>query len=106
MLFRSLAYLGRDFAVPEAKFLGVTMDDIEDFGFLQKLTINAKEVDIKRAQEMLSYPWINQYKEWVSNLNKVIKTKKKIEQDALQGEKLTFAGEYIRDKIEGKKFLP
>jgi len=102
----NLAYLGRDFAVPEAKFLGVTMDDIEEFKFLQKLTINAKEVDVKRAEEMLTYPWVNQHKEWVSNLKKVVKTKKKIEQDALQGERLTFVGEYIRDKIKNKKFLP
>lgn len=102
----NLAYLGRDFAVPEARFLGVTMDDINEFEFLQKLTIKAKDVDIKRAEEMLGYPWINVHKEWVSNLKQVLTTKKKIEQDALQGERLTFVGEYINDKINKKKWLP
>jgi len=102
----NLAYLGRDFSIPESRFLGVTMADIEKYDFLKRLTINAKEIDLKRAEEMLSYPWINRHKEWVVELQKVLKTKKKIEQDALQGERLTFVGEYVREKIEKKLWLP
>ncbi len=102
----NLAYLGRNFAIPEMRFIGVTMRDIREFEFLQKLTINAKEVDLKRAEEMLSYPWINAHKPWVEELKMVLKTKKKLEQDALQGQKLTFVGEYIKRKIETKDLLP
>ncbi len=102
----NLAYLGRDFSIPEAKFLGVTMADIDEFEFLKKLTIKAKPIDIKRAEEMMSYPWINAHPEWVKELKKVLKDKKKIEQDALQGKKLTFVGEYIRKKIKNKEWLP
>ncbi len=102
----NLAYLGRDFAVPEARFLGVTMKDIDEFEFLQKLTIKAKDVDVKRAEEMLGYPWINRHKEWVGELKAVLKTRKKIEQDALQGQRLTFVGEYINKKIKEKDWLP
>lgn len=102
----NLAYLGRDFSVPEARFLGVTMADIEEFEFLKKLTIKAKPIDIKRAEEMMSYPWISAHPEWVRELKKVLKEKRKIEQDALQGEKLTFVGEYIRRKIKEKAWLP
>jgi len=102
----NLAYLGKNIATPEARFIGVTMSDIQEFDFLKKLTINAKDVDIKRAEEMLSYPWINKHPEWVKELKTVLETKKKIEQDALQGPRLTFVGEYVRDKIEKKKFLP
>ncbi len=102
----NLAYLGRNFAIPEAKFLGVTMKDIEDYDFLKELVIKARDVDIKRAEEMLKYPWINIHKKWVEELKKVLKTKKKIEQDALQGKRLTFIGEYVANKIENKDFLP
>jgi len=101
----NLAYLGRDFAVPEARFLGVTMKDIDEFEFLQKLTIKAKDVDVKRAEEMLGYPWINRHEDWVRELKAVIKTRKKIEQDALQGQRLTFVGEYINKKIKEKDWL-
>jgi len=102
----NLAYLADDIATPEAKFVGVTMRDIEDYDFLGKLTINAKEVDLKRAEEMLSYPWISRHKEWVAELKTVLKTKKKLEQDALQGPRLSFVGDYLREKIGKKKFLP
>ncbi len=102
----NLAYLGRDFSVPEAKFLGVTMTDIERYPFLKKLTIKAKDVDIKRAKEMKEYPWIKKHDEWVKELDLVLKTKKKIEQDALQGPRLTFVGEYIKEKISKEEFLP
>ena len=102
----NLAYLGRDFSIPEARFLGVTMGDIEEYDFLKKLTIKAKDIDLKRAQEMMSYPWINKHKEWVVELKEVLKSKKKLEQDALQGKRLTFVGEYIRKKIGEKRWLP
>ncbi|MCD6279580.1 DNA topoisomerase IV subunit A [Candidatus Micrarchaeota archaeon] len=102
----NLAYLGLDIAVPESKFIGVTMQDIKDYDFLDKLTITAKPIDIKKAQDMLSYPWINMHKEWVKELKTVIKTKKKIEQDALQGPRLSFISDYLRDKKENERFLP
>lgn len=102
----NLAYLATDIATPQAKFVGVTMQDIKDYDFLAKLTIKAKDVDIKRAEEMLGYEWINRHPAWVEELKTVLKTKKKIEQDALQGPSLSFVGEYLREKIGKKKFLP
>jgi DNA topoisomerase-6 subunit A len=102
----NLAYIGEDVATPSAKFLGVTMSDLDKYDFLNKLTINASDIDIKRAQEMLNYEWINKYKEWKVELERMIKSRKKLEQDALQGPRLTFVGEYIKDKIKNKEYLP
>jgi DNA topoisomerase VI subunit A len=102
----NLAYIGKDIATPEARFIGVTMSDIEKYDFLKSLTLKATEVDLKRAQEMLSYPWINKHKEWAEELKKVLKTKTKLESDALQGPKLTFVGDYLKEKIKNKDFLP
>ena len=102
----NLAYIGSDVATPEAKFIGVTMSDLDRYDFLNKMTINASEVDLKRAQEMLNYNWISNSKEWVTELERMIKSKKKLEQDALQGPRLTFVDDYIKDKIKNKDFLP
>ena len=102
----NLAYIGKDIATPEAKFIGVTMADLEKYDFLKSMTMTATEVDIKRAQDMLNYQWINQYPEWVAELKQVLKIKKKLEQDSLQGPRLTFVDDYIRDKIKNKDFLP
>jgi len=102
----NLAYIGSDIATPEAKFIGVTMSDVERYDFLKNMTMKASDVDLKRAQEMLAYPWINRHKEWVDELKKVLLTKKKLEQDTLQGPRLTFVDDYINDKIKNKDFLP
>ncbi len=102
----NLAYIGKEIATPEAKFLGVTMSDLEKYEFLKKMTMKATEVDLKRAQEMLSYPWIGKHKEWSEELKKVLKSKMKLEQDSLQGPRLTFIGDYIREKIKNKDWLP
>ncbi|MGD0728832.1 MAG: DNA topoisomerase IV subunit A [Candidatus Micrarchaeaceae archaeon] len=102
----NLAYMGNSIATPEAKFIGVTMSDIENYKFLQSLTLKATEVDLKRAQEMLSYPWINKHKQWADELKKVLTTKTKLESDALQGPRLTFVQDYLREKIKNKDFLP
>ncbi len=102
----NLAYIGEDVATPSAKFLGVTMSDLDKYEFLNKLTINASDIDIKRAQEMLNYEWINKYKEWRQELERMIKTRKKLEQDALQGPRLTFVDDYIKEKIANKEYLP
>ena len=102
----NLAYIGGDIATPEARFIGVTMSDLEKYDFLKKMTLKASEVDLKRAQEMLGYEWINQHKEWVTELKLVLQLKVKLEQDTLQGPRLTFVGDYIRDKIKNKDWLP
>lgn len=102
----NLAYMSKEIATPEAKFIGVTMSDIEHYSFLKDLTMKATDVDLKRAQELLEYPWINKHKPWVDELNKVLKTKTKLEQDALQGPRLTFVDDYIKDKIKNKEFMP
>ena len=70
------------------------------------MTMRATEVDLKRAQEMLNYPWINRHNEWVKELKEVLKTKKKLEQDTLQGPRLTFVDDYIKEKIKNKEFMP
>ena len=101
----NLAYLSKELSLPDAKFIGVTMQDITDYDFLGKLTIKAKDIDIKRAEEMLSYPWIAGHKDWVLELKQVLKDKKKIEQDALQGPRLSFVSEYLKEKINEKRFL-
>jgi len=101
----NLAYLSKELSLPETKFVGVTMSDIKNYDFLSKLTIRAKEIDVKRAEEMINYPWISKHKDWVAELKLVLKDKKKLEQDALQGPRLSFVSDYLKQKINEKRFL-
>ena len=92
-------------ACPEAQYIGMTLDDIETYE-LQNVTEKMKEGDIKRAKEMLDYPWF-QNKPWQRQLKKALSEKVRIEQQALANKSLEFvATEYLPEKIKKKDFLP
>jgi len=92
-------------ACPKAKYIGMTLDDVETYG-LQNVTEKMKDGDIKRAKEMLEYPWF-QNKEWQAQLKKALREKIRIEQQALANKRLDFvATDYLPEKIKKKDFLP
>ena len=101
----SLAHVSDRLSTPNAHFLGLTLTDIEEFD-LNKFTIKAEDVDIRRAQEMLNYKWF-QTPEWQKELKLMIKRKHKAELEALSGKGLQFiTKKYLPKKIKEKKFLP
>lgn len=92
-------------ACPEARYIGMTLDDVETYE-LKAVTEKMKDGDIKRAKEMLDYPWF-QNKEWQEQLKKALREKIRIEQQALANKRLDFvATEYLPEKIKKKDFLP
>jgi len=92
-------------ACPEAKYIGMTLDDVETYG-LQQVTERMKDGDIKRAKEMLAYPWFKN-KQWQNQLKKAVREKIRIEQQALANKSLDFvATEYLPKKIKEEDFLP
>jgi DNA topoisomerase-6 subunit A len=92
-------------AVPKAQYIGMTLNDIETYG-LENVTEKMKDGDIKRAKELMSYPWF-QSKEWQKQLKKALHDKVRIEQQALANKSLDFvAKEYLPKKIKNKEFLP
>jgi len=100
----SLAHVSDRLSTPNAKYIGLTLSDIEKYG-LEKYTIKTKEVDIKRAKDMMKYEWF-QSKEWQKELKLLIDKKIKAELEALSGRGLRFmTEEYLPDKIKKKEFL-
>jgi DNA topoisomerase-6 subunit A len=92
-------------SVPDAKYVGMTLEDVKDYG-LEAVTEHMTEGDVKRAKEMMAYPWF-QNKEWQDELKKAIDMKIRIEQQALANKKLDFvATHYLPEKIKNKIFLP
>lgn len=101
----SLAHVSEKLGTPNAKYLGLTASDIDKFG-LENFTIKAKDVDIKRAKDMMKYEWF-QHPAWQKELKLLIKTKRKAELEALSGRGLRFMTEkYLPHKIKNKEFLP
>ena len=92
-------------ACPTAKYIGMTIEDIKNYG-LENVTEKMKPGDIKRAKEMLAYEWF-QNKPWQKELKTAISQKVRIEQQALANKSLEFvAKEYLPKKIKKKEFLP
>lgn len=101
----NLAHVSDRLGTPNAKFIGLTMTDIEKYD-LEKYTIKAKDIDIKRARELKEYPWF-QAPEWQKEIDKMIKSKRKAELEALSSKGLRFITEtYLPEKIGKKDFLP
>jgi len=101
----SLAHISDRLGTPSAKYIGLTISDIDKYN-LHQWTIKAKEVDIKRAKEMLKYKWF-QHPVWQRELKLMIKKGIKAELEALSGKGLRFVTEkYLPEKIKNQDFLP
>ncbi|MCX6801294.1 MAG: DNA topoisomerase IV subunit A [Candidatus Diapherotrites archaeon] len=91
-------------SVPDAKYIGMTLDDVETYD-LKNVTERMKDADIKRAEEMLEYPWFKN-EGWQRQLKKALSMKIRIEQQALANKSLDFvATKYLPEKIKKKDFL-
>ncbi|MFC2154816.1 DNA topoisomerase VI, partial [Candidatus Altiarchaeota archaeon] len=101
----SLAHESDRLGTPSISFVGMTMTDIKEYG-LEKVTEKLKDVDKKRIDELLQYPWFHA-KEWKRELKMMAKMGVRIEQQALASKSLEFvAEEYLPTKIKSKKLLP
>lgn len=100
------AHINRFFCVPNARFIGVTPDDIIEY----KLpTHPLKEVDIKRGKDALKNdPFVRYHKEWQEAIKKQIALSKRAEQQAFAKYDLNYViSKYLPEKLANpKKWLP
>ena len=100
------AHLNEYFCVPQARFLGVTPQDIIDY----KLpTHPLKDVDIKRAKDALKNdPFFRHYPAWAKAIEQLLKMGVRAEQQAFAKHTLNFVLDtYLPEKLKNpKSFLP
>ena len=102
------AHINRFFCVPQARFLGVTPQDIVDFE-LRDATHPLQPVDVKRARDALKNdPFFKAHRPWRKALELLLKMGVRAEQQALAKWGLNFViEEYLPRKLRDKKaFLP
>jgi len=100
------AHLNEYFCVPQARFIGVTPDDIKKY---ELPTHPLKDVDKKRASDaMKNDPFIQHHKPWQQAVETMLKMGVRVEQQALAKHGLDFvAKKYLPDKLKNpKSFLP
>ncbi|RLE88468.1 MAG: DNA topoisomerase VI, partial [Thermoprotei archaeon] len=102
----SLGYESERLATPGARFLGLTVTDIYEYKIPRNFIIKAKERDLKRAKELMNYPWFRQSKEWMRQLKLFLQRQEKVEIEALSGHGFKFLTErYIPEKLSSGKWI-
>ncbi len=100
------AHINEYFCVPQAKFIGITPQDIIDY----KLpTHPLKEVDIKKIKDLIKNdPFIKHHRPWQKALKEMHKMKVRAEQQALAKHGLNFViSDYLPKKLKNEKtWLP
>jgi DNA topoisomerase-6 subunit A len=100
------AHLSQFFCVPQARFLGVTPDDIRQYDLP---THPLLDVDVKRAKDALKNdPFFKAHKSWQKALNDLLKMGVRAEQQALAKWGLNYViDEYLPQKLsQTARFLP
>ncbi|RLJ06427.1 MAG: DNA topoisomerase VI [Candidatus Aenigmatarchaeota archaeon] len=102
----NLSFLSDRLGTPEAKFVGLTTQDVEKFGIARNVTIKLNQGDVKRTNELLKYVWFKP-KEWQTELKHMLSKGYKLELEALSSKGIKFITEkYLPEKISKKDFLP
>jgi len=100
------AHLSQFFCVPQARFLGVTPQDIRDY---QLPTHPLLDVDVKRARDALKNdPFFKAHKPWQKAMNDLLQMGVRAEQQALAKWGLNYViDEYLPRKLANvAQFLP
>lgn len=101
----SLAHLAGETAIPGVKFMGITADDVENYG-LQKNLITMKEADISRLKQIEKYEWFVDNKDWQRQFKMMKKMGAKAEIQALSARGISFISDkYLPEKIAKKDFI-
>ena len=101
----SLAHMSDELAIPDAKMIGLTADDVEKYGLKRNL-IKFKDIDKKRLAQVANYDWFKNKTEWQKQFVKWKKLGGKVELAALTANGLSFMSQkYLPEKIRKKDFL-
>lgn len=98
---KRLSYESPFIATPDLKLLGVLSRDLDKFNIPKSVRIPMEPTDIKRVKEMLKEPFVRQNKEWVEDLELMLKLKEKAEIQAFAAHSFEYlTDEYLPTKLE------
>jgi len=101
----NLAHMSGSMTLNTARFLGITADDIENYG-LKKMLITFKDVDQTRLKQLQNYEWFQNNKAWQRQFKLMATMKAKAEIQALSSRGISFITEkYLPEKIKKGEFL-
>ncbi|MDX2132545.1 MAG: DNA topoisomerase IV subunit A [Planctomycetota bacterium] len=102
----SLAFESSRLAIPEAKFLGVRAKDFVECDLSDAVKIELKDTDIKRANEILAYPWFAEHKGWQKEIRMLLDNGFKMEVEAMLNKDISYVTEtYVPERLAAEDWL-
>ncbi len=96
----NLAFESKRMAVPDARFIGVRSKDYEEYGLSDDVKIAIDDKDIKRAKQILNYPWFKGKKDWEKEIAAMLKHGFKMEVESLLTKSISFVTEtYVPQRL-------
>ena len=90
-------------AVPDARFIGVRSGDFEQFELSDDVKIAVDDKDVKRAKQILDYPWFDGKKEWKKEIDLMLRHGFKMEVESMMTKSISFVTEtYVPYKLKHK----
>jgi DNA topoisomerase VI subunit A len=101
----NLAYESMRMAVPDARFIGLSSFDKDEYKLPSNVAIKMNDQDESRAKQMLAYPWF-QAKQWQREIQEMVRSGQKFELEALSRRGISFiTEEYLPRKLEDRDWL-
>jgi DNA topoisomerase-6 subunit A len=101
----NLAFESQRMAVPDARFIGMSSFDAAAFDIPPAVTIKLNDQDVRRAKEIMEYPWFAK-KEWQREIKHMLQLGVKLELEALSAKDFSFITEtYLPTKIKKQHWL-
>jgi DNA topoisomerase-6 subunit A len=102
----SLAFESERLAIPEAKFLGVRSKDYRACELSDDVKIDLNDNDIKRAKEIMNYPWFSGDRGWQREIQGLLDNGFKMEVESLITKDISYVTEeYVPQRLKDKDWL-
>jgi len=98
---KQMSYDSSHLTTPDIKWLGVRPSDLDRYNLPQQCRLPMTEADKKMGQELLKEPFIQKNKEWVRELELMLRTGEKAEIQALS----SFGFQFITEQFLPRKLL-
>ncbi len=97
----NLAFESGRMAVPDAKLIGVRSSDFEDYGLSDDVKIAIDDKDIKRAKQIMNYPWFQGKLDWKKEIDAMLRHGFKMEVESLLTKSISFVTEtYVPERLK------
>jgi DNA topoisomerase-6 subunit A len=102
----NLAFESQRMAIPAARFIGMSSYDADEFEIPPQIPMPLKDEDVRRAREILEYPWF-QSKAWQREIKHMLSLGVKLELEvfASKGDFRYITREYTPRKLAAKQWL-